>query len=221
MDAGVLLHAHDKFVAWCRHKETVLAATTHLFPEKHPLRTAVSRALCGDPLGSFRLQADNAACHIGDVSGRERIAHMAGERACVDLFYGASLRALVEKESEPMSTQPRHSQWLSLADFTRMLDTIYHAESFMNSVRALTSPPRIKAKLDSTEQRFRASWERALMELRAVAIDAHALGVVETELRRLGLPAEISSIVQKMLVGWPVAIADPPPRKRRRLAHRP
>ena len=129
----------------------------------------------------------------------------------------------MEKEPGPslLSTQPRHSQWLSLADFTFMLDTIYHAEAFMDSARALTSIPRIKAKLDNTEQRFRASWERALMELRGAGIAAHALAVVETELRRVGLPAEIASIVQKMLVGWPVSIADPPPRKRRRLAHRP
>ena len=57
------------------------------------------------------------------------------------------------------------------------------------------------------------------MELRGAGIAAHALAAVETELRRVRLPAEISSIVQKMLVGWPVSIADDPPRKRRRLAH--
>ena len=210
MNTEVLTHAHDKFVRWCRHKEAVLAATTHLFPEKHPLRIAISRALCGDPLGPFRLQADNAACHAGDV-----FLDAAGERSCTDLFYGASLRALVEEEPCPLPTQPRHSQWLSLPDFTRMLDTMYHAEAFMNSARALSNL-HIKTKLDSAERRFRQGWERALVEVRGATIAAHALGVVETELRRFGLPAEVSSLVQQMLVGWPVAISDPP-RKRRRL----
>ena len=64
------------------------------------------------------------------------VAPGAGEQACVDLFYGASLRALVEKEPGPSLLSTGHSQWLSLADFTRLLDTIYRAETFMDSARA-------------------------------------------------------------------------------------
>ena len=58
---NALLRAREEFVTWSRHKETVLALTTHAFHEKHPFRIAVTYALCGDPLGRFRLLADSAA----------------------------------------------------------------------------------------------------------------------------------------------------------------
>lgn len=218
MEIAALVRAHAAFVTWCRHKQAVLDNTIHL-PSTHPLRIAVSRTLCGDPMGAFRLQADCVACRAAEAWGDEKVARVTGAPSCVDMFYGASLKALVEAGKPHVASQLHHRRRLSLAGFTQLLDTLAHAETFMNAARALaTSPPRITAKLDAAERRFRESWARALAELRGVPIDTHALFVTAAALCRVGLPAEVASIIQAMLVGWPMALADTPPRKRRRLA---
>jgi len=213
MDFAALVRARETFVTWCRHKEAVLDTTTRLFPPKHPLRIAVSRALCGDPLGPFRFVADGAACRAGNTFGDAFVTHVTGVPAVVDLFYGASLRALVATRT-PAEASWQHSRRLPLQEFTRLLDTLPCAESFMDAARALARPRRDAARLDAAQQRFRCRWARALRALRGTSIDTSALSVVAAALRRASLPVEVASIVQTMLLGWPLALTDAAPGER-------
>ena len=216
-DVEPILRAHELFVAWCSHKETVLATVAHVYPPQHGLRIAVSRALCGDPLSFGRLLADNAACLACSALGVEEFTRLTGAQACTELFYGSSLRALVAGDAAPKAPpHGRHSQWLTLEEWVVITDLARLAEVFVSSAHALTGLPRVTRKLDVCERRWLDSWGKALRALRGVSVDTRALRIIEMALRRRGLPSDVSALIRRLFVSWPRAMDDAPRTKRRR-----
>ena len=216
---AIILHCHAQFLAFCAEKETVLDFVAHVFPPEHALRQAVTRALWGDVLSSFRLAADDVCCQLCGVLGDEEFTKKTSGKPCTDLFYGASLQALVLGASaRPQETHGFHSQWLPLEIWSRIVELPQVARGFMTSARALPVPPRIAAKFDRCEARFRESWARVVKALRSVRVDTRQLVVVHMALRRI-LARETAEHVLCFYARFPIAIEDAPPRaKRRRLA---
>ena len=227
MDAAALLRCHEAFVGWCQVKESVLAIAEHLFPPKHALYQAVVRALVGDPLSACRLVADNSACCLCDALGEETFARVSGDHACVDLFYGASLRALVAGgEATPRHRQAghgiatRHSEALTLDERAIFTELSRLGHAFATSARTLTTAPRLQRKMDACEARFLSAWSKVQLALRGVRVDTRPLVVAGMALRRCGLPSGVSALVLSLLVELPEmsVFMDAPHGKRRRLA---
>ena len=213
-----ILQSHRCFLEFCSAKEAVLGFVEHLFPPHHPLRIATVCALAGDPLSAFRLMADNACCCLCDALGDAEFAEKCEGRASTEFFYGSSLKALVAGENVARPSHGLHSQWLTLEEWSSIVELAHVAQAFMKSVRLLTTPlPRVLGKLDACEARFTSSWRETLQTLRGVRVDTRQLLMVDMALRRR-LPGEVSQIVLRLLVKFPIAVDDPPQvRKRRRL----
>ena len=101
-------------------------------------------------------------------------------------------------------------EWSTIVDLARV------AREFMLSARALTTLPRLERKLDACEARFTSSWQEALQALRGASVDTRQLLTVDMALRRL--PADVSEIVFRFVVGLPIEVDGAPRRKRRRIA---
>ena len=97
---ATILLCHAQFLAFCAEKETVLDFVAHVFPPEHALRQAVTRALWGDALSSFRLAADDACCQLCGALGEDEFRKTSG-KPCTDFSYGASMRTLVSGMSAP------------------------------------------------------------------------------------------------------------------------
>ena len=211
-----ILHARTAFQRWCVNKERILTVVRHGFPSKHPLAVAAVRACFGDPLGAFRLIADNSACEACISLGEEAFSQAAGAPP-TDLFYGSSLRALAPDAPPTTSTWLRHGQWLGLWDLAAFSEAAYAAEVFMHAARAMTSLPRARTKLDRCERRWRETWRKMMVALQGVTIDLRDVVVVEMALRRHGLPSDLTVRVLEFAASWPQSVAARN-RKRRRLS---
>ncbi len=213
-----ILHARTAFQRFCINKERILTVVGHWFPSKHPLAVAAVRACFGDPLGAFRLIADNSACEACNSLGEEAFSQAAGAPP-TDLFYGSSLRALAPDAPPTTSPWLRHGQWLGLWDLAAFTEAVYAAEAFMHAARAMTSLPRARTKLDRCERRWRESWRKIMVALQGVTIDLRDVVVIEMALHRRGLPSDLSAQVFEFLASWPQAVTDARPKwKRRRLS---
>ena len=213
-EVGQLFGAHAQFIEWRRLRATVLATVEHLFPSKHPLRAAVCIALCGDPLAYCTLQADDASCRLCDRIGDEQFRKRSGGLACTQLFYGPSARA---DDPVDLPVQPLGSQRLRLRDLERIVDLPHRAQGFARCVRALTHLPRARARLDSCEARFHASWQLALEALLSVEADLGGAFFMGAALRRGGLPPDVCRMILELALPWPQLAGDGKARKRRRV----
>ena len=208
MDLEEILGAHTAFLSFCRSKERILALV-EILPSGHVARSAVTRALFGDVLGSARLAADDTACRASAVLGDADFTRLAGA-ACVDLFYGPCLRALVQDVSP--TPRPQGRQRLTLTEWMEIAGLEGLADSFVARARGLSQTPRVRLKLDACAQRFRSTWAKALTALRTVPVDMSALHAIQAALSSRGL-ADVSAILLSLLVDWPTG----PRTKRRRV----